>query len=158
MSYWTLYWTNKTVRTEANRVHEREEFAFELEHAGGAGFRKRGVKPGDTVYVVTNVYGVIHLIGKIVVDEIIDKDEVGRRLENDDLWIVTDHIVAKKPYAPCRFDVVVPPSQTKDVEFITDKGTTGLKFNKRGGVDQQTLRTVRQLTESTARLFDELLS
>lgn len=48
--------------------------------------------------------------------------------------------------------------QRKEIEFVGRSGqTVGVKFNPRGEPGQQTPRSIRQTTERTALLFDELL-
>lgn len=109
------------------------------------------------VYVVTLIKGTIHIIGRMVVDKVLDQVQAERE-RGADLWKADDHVLAKQPSSRCRFDVVVPVGKLNDLEFINKKGTLPLAYNRRGGVDQQTLRGLRELTASTAGLFDSLLN
>jgi len=44
-------------------------------HTADSVFVKRGVRPEDVVYVVTNIQGTVHLIGRLVVDQVLDQWE-----------------------------------------------------------------------------------
>jgi hypothetical protein len=53
----------------------------------------------------------------------------------------------------------VPGSQLGKIEFITTDGSVvGVKYNRRGEVEQQSFRSeVREITATTARPFDQWL-
>jgi len=155
MAYWTHYWTNDTFRYEAEFGRD------ELVHTADNVFRQRGVAPGDVVYVVTNLKGTIYLIGRMVVDRVLDQ-QAAEKLFGLDVWQADDHLIAREPMSKCRYNVTVPFRKLKDIEFITDTGLDVIKFDQRVGadphtVDRQTLRGVREITASTAGLFDSLL-
>jgi hypothetical protein len=153
MAYWTHYWTNKTV--------EENGGLGTMGHTADNIFVKRGVRPEDVVYVVTNIQGTVHLIGRLVVDQVLDQWGA-EQFFGEPVWQATDHLIARKPLSKCRNDVSVPHDKLSEIEFITADGTTDLKFDQRNGadpraVDRQTLRGVREITASTAGLFDSLL-
>jgi hypothetical protein len=130
-------------------------------HTADNVFRQRRVRPGDVVYVVTNIGGTVHLISRLDVDQILDQREA-ERFFGERVWDAADHLIARKPLSRCRYDVTIADDKLIEVEFITAKGTDVLKFDQRNGaepgtVDRQSLRGVRQITESTAGLFDSLL-
>jgi hypothetical protein len=156
MPYWTHYWTNKTV------VQESRNGDVEMRHTADNAFRQHGVTPGDVVYIVTNIKGTIYLIGSMVVDQVADESRA-RQVIGPEVWGVSDHLLAKKPFSRCRFDVTVPFGELRQIEFVGPKGSNALKFDQRAGadpraVDRQTLRGVREITESTAGLFNRLLA
>jgi hypothetical protein len=156
MSFWTQYWTPATVDREKAGI-EDGDYDDKFDHTAGNMFRKRGVAAGDVVYVVSLIKGTIHIIGRMVVNKIVDQAEAERE-RGPDLWEADDQILAKQPSSRLRFDVVVPAERLNELEFVNKKGTLPLAYNRHGGVDQQTLRGLRELTASTAGLFDSLLN
>jgi hypothetical protein len=86
--YFTHYWYNAT--WEANRLSEGEN----LDYAASNQFRKRGVRPGDFVYVVTVKAGQILLAGRMHVDRVVSRAEALELLGTDDLWDAEDQIIA----------------------------------------------------------------
>ncbi len=154
MSYWTHYWTNQTVREQQGIIDAGE--SDEFNHTASNLFRDRGITTGDVVYVVCRINKEINLIGRMVVGEVLDESEAQRRLGTD-IWEASDHLIAKPPASTCRFDVVVPKTMLEQIEFINSKGTAHIKYDRHGDVDQQTLRGVREVSSSTAGLFDSLL-
>ncbi len=56
-----------------------------------------------------------------------------------------------------RFDLAVPLMVTAGLRFVTGNKSKPLKFAAPGFLDQQTLRGVRQLEQSSALELDELL-
>lgn len=155
MAYWTHYWRNDTVRDEADAGYDR------LTHTADDTFLQRGVQPGDTVYVVSNFKGTVYVLGRLIVDQILNQGEAEKRFGGP-VWEATDHLIATDPATELHFDVTLPEGIVDDVKFITASGTEGLKFDQREGadpgtVDRQTLRGVREITADTAGLFNRLL-
>ena len=150
MAYWTHYWTNKTVLMREEQAREADE----LGHTADNSFRKRGVLPGDTVYVVTVLRGTIHLVGRLVVDEILDQRQADEYF-GEPVWPAADHLIAMEPASACRYDVCVPYDHLNAITFITSNGTDVVKFDQRDGadphaVDRQNLRGVREISADTA--------
>ena len=157
VTYWTHYWKNQTVE---NR-EQREPGTGGLGHTADNSFKKRGVKPGDSVYVVSVPEGKVQLIGLLVVDRILNQRQINSYF-GEEVWVAADHLVAREPVAECRFDVFVPVRDLGKINFITAKGLDGIKFDQRVGanpktVDRQTLRGIRKITADTAALFESLL-
>jgi hypothetical protein len=105
---------------------------------------------------VTRLPDTIQLIGKILVDQVVDEDEAKRQL-GPDVWEAPDHLLAREPVCRYRFDVFIPIGMLTQLEFVHNGGTLSLKFDREGNVDRQTLRGLREITASTAGLFDSLL-
>jgi hypothetical protein len=70
--FWTHYWTHETTTFDQALV-ESGEIPSALDHTAGNSFRKRGVRPGDGVYVVSYHHGSIRLVGRLVVETIVDQ-------------------------------------------------------------------------------------
>ncbi len=78
----------------------------------------------------------------------------------NDLWEADDHCFAKPgPAGRMRFDAELPPDRTDDIEFLDRRGIgRPPAYNRHGTLDPQTLRGVRRISDSTAALFDAVLS
>ena len=80
-------------------------------------------------------------------------------IPEDEMWDARDHVLAA-PDQVQRLDPnrVVPRDVLRNLSFVRADGTeTGLKFDADGGANQQTLRTVRELTDSSALALDALI-
>lgn len=152
--YFTHYWSNDTWRifSEYNAPGDL------LDHAASNLFRKRGVAPGDSVYVVTVLQGALYLLGKMRIAMVCDVDEAAAALETtpESLWDADDHVVADAA-TPLAFDREMPQRITASLLFLSGDDEKPVKFDRRGAVDQQTMRGVRELTPASAALLDTLL-
>ena len=70
----THYWQNDTWERSAQAGPHR------LAWLGGNSFKTRGVRPGDTVYAVTNLHGQMYLAGRLSVSRLLDRREAERIL------------------------------------------------------------------------------
>ena len=153
MRYFTHYWNHKWL--EWGRTEEHGP----LNHTAGNQFLKRRVSPGDFLYVVTVEKGCLHLLGRLQVEGIYGQREAERRLGNTDLWAAGEHAIAiPGTETPLLLDVVLPTNSVRLLRFhgAGDK-TTGPQFIGRARLDQQTFRGVRELTEESADLLDDML-
>jgi hypothetical protein len=155
--FWTHYWTHETTTFDQVLV-ESGEIPSALDHTAGNSFRKRGVRPGDGVYVVSYHHGSIRLVGRLVVETIVDQRAAKRALSYEP-WDADDHLLADRGELRDRyFDLWLTDAQVRQLEFVGRGGkVVRAKFNRRGDPDQQTLRSVREVTDRTASLFEELL-
>lgn len=152
--YFTHYWSNDTWRYHAETATPGEL----LDHAAGNLFRKRGIAPGDSIYVVTVLHGALYLLAKMRVAMVCDVDEAAAALETvpELLWDADDHVVADAA-TPLAFDREVPRDTTARLLFVAGGDEKPVKFDRQGRVDQQTMRGVRELTPTSAALLDSLL-
>ena len=67
MAAFTHYWTNRTCEDSAREGWQ----GTPLDHTAGKGFRQRGVREGDRIYVVTVRQGKLFLIGRLTVGRIL---------------------------------------------------------------------------------------
>lgn len=153
--HFTHYWTSDTANHQQTVARHGER----LEHVGGNLFRNRQVGPGDTVHVITFAKGTLRVLGRMVVDAVVDTKTAERLLETTDLWEATEHCIARKGAAGImRFDAVVPSARISDIEFVDREGNTWPPArNSSGAVDPQTFRGVRRITPTTAQLLDDVL-
>ncbi|MGE3595805.1 MAG: HNH endonuclease [Dehalococcoidia bacterium] len=144
MRFFTHYWQNDTWAAHGEG---------QLNATASNQFRRSGVAPGDAVYVVTVIEGILYVGCRLVVDEVVSRREAARRLGTSDLWNASDFVLAKRAerFLP---DRAVPRSVVERLRFVPDRKP---KFKKAGVLDQQTLRGIRELTPASARLLDEVL-
>ena len=148
--YFTHYWKNDTCRD-----HESHS-GGPLDYIAGNMFRERGVNEGDVVYIVTVKRGRLFLIGRLTVGQICGPAEAARIVGMDDLWSAKEHIIAASA-TPMRFDNDVPAELTEKLLFVASPHSKPLRFTDPAYLDQQTLRSVRELEPASARALDELL-
>lgn len=129
-----------------------------LDHTAGNRFRVRGVLPGDVVYVVSYHQGSVRLIGRLLVARVVDQATAERELTYQP-WDAGDHLLGGSDLTDHQFDLWLTAQQVRRLEFISPRAMiVGAKFNPEGSPDQQTLRSVREITERSAGLLDELLA
>lgn len=144
--FFTHYW---------NRMQNRGSEGELLDHTAGNLFKKRGIRAGDIVYVVSLVKGSLYVCGKLVVEKICDIDEAARILPYKP-WEANEHIIATAA-TPMNFNLGVPLKLTRQLRFISGKDIKPLKFKAPNFLDEQTLRGVRELDPASATELDTLL-
>jgi hypothetical protein len=150
--YFTHYWT----RDNCDHYMTVGEEGLPLDHTAGSQFTRRGVEVGDFVYVVTRRQGKLFLIGKLQIGELVFSDKEAENRIGYEPWSAPEHLIAQS-CTPMRLYRQVPLDVARSLRFISSKGVRPLKFTSKTDLDPQTLRTVRQLTHSSAALLDELL-
>jgi len=147
--YWTTYWSG------AHWLHN-EDFT-EVVSSGGT-FRKRGIKEGDVAYIVSVQRGVLFLGGKMEVQKIVSRNEAIKIRRNDNLYAAPDWLIGVPGSgSPLILHRSIDPEIAGDLRFISGRFELPLKFKHGSVLDEQTLRTVRELTAKSARLFDEVI-
>jgi hypothetical protein len=139
----------------------------DLTHTASDLFRERGVGRGDTVYVAEVADGKLELIGRMRVAEVLSYAEARRRLPYPP-WEAKDHLIAEPGTAtPKVFGRPVRRRIAERLRFLQKTGRTradgttvfretALLF-RGAGLDAQTTRTVRRLTDDSAVLLEALL-
>ena len=148
--YFTHYWRNDTWESRRERAD-----GSELSHTAGNLFRRRGVRPGDFIYVVTVLKGRLFLGSKMEVDKILSQREAKAELGND-IWQASEHIIGKTG-THWWSDREVPLAVARRLRFKTSDGAIPPLFVPGGGLYKQTLRGVRELTKASAAELDRLL-
>jgi hypothetical protein len=143
--YFTHYWKNSTWEQHAAQP------ARPLDHVAGSKLRGR-VSPGDLIYIVTNLQGRLFLGGRMRVKLVVDQEEAQRQ-RRADLWEAPDHILGEAGTV-FRGDLVVPDQTVAQLRF----GDGAALVVADGKIDQQTLRTLRELTPESAKLLDAVLA
>jgi HNH endonuclease len=141
----TQYWRS----SEPNWHHDGPQT---LPHAGSDQFKARGVRPGDKVFIVTIIDDKVHLGGVILVDRIIGLRET-QRIFGREVIGTQDHILARDPQ-PFFPDLRIPMRTVRALRFL---GNKPLVFVEPGKLDTQTLRGVRELTDESAAMLQDIL-
>ena len=157
MAYFTHYWKYETVDDHQAMVRRRE-IPAKLDPTAGEQFKSRQVEPGDWIYVVTFRAGVLRVVARMEVEDIVSQRVANKRLSYN-AWRATEHVMAvPRSASPMRFDAAVRTADVGAIRFITADGSPSAPAtNRRGDFDPQTFRGVRQITEATAAIFDKVL-
>lgn len=127
-----------------------------LDYTGSNIFRQRGVSPGDSVYVVTILNGVLYLLGKMQVERLCDYEEAEKYMRHQP-WQARDHVIGSHG-TPKRFEGEVPPEITGQLTFISSQGNMSVRWVSADWLDRQTLRGVREITSGSAKKLDDLIA
>jgi hypothetical protein len=155
--YFTHYWTNK-IWIEMAELLSKYVWG-KLTRAGSNQFENKKIMPGDHVYVVTIFDGKLIFGGKIVVDKVLGQNEA-QKYENwgYKIWEADKHVTM--PLSQAGYftpENIIPISVVRRLEFISGSSVRKLTFVDDQRLDVQTLRNVRELEPSSARLLDEYL-
>ncbi len=140
---WRKFWRDEAQKGWGNK----------MDYVGGDQIRRRGVKPGDVLWIVAVEEGNLYLLSRVVVDEILSTKEAQKRLRTNDLWPGKDHVLADKRY--------LEPWLDEDITMLAPKlrfeSTVApqLDIGEDGKIDWNQLRTMRQLTSESADLLEE---
>jgi len=144
--YFTAYWKNDSWTRELQR-------GATLNHTAANNFRSKGVAPGDVVYIVTVLKGELYVGGKIVVERVVSQKQAEEAILGENLWNAVDHLIAVPgATAPLR-PIQASSSVARRILFTTGKGL----LYRKGKIDEQTLRGVRELTPESAGLLNEVI-
>ena len=152
--YFTHYWSNRTWDN-----HQKTGLVGELlDHTAGDLFTSRHVAPGDSVYVVTVIKGILAVLAKLQVGRICGVDQAAQELHcsPEKLWEANDHIIASAS-TPMNFTQRIPPELAAQLQFKSGDTLKTLRFKSPSTLDSQTLRGLRELTLESAMLLDQFL-
>ena len=155
--FFTQYWTQAQTAFEKDccRAGSQPEL---LRHTAGNQLKRRGVAPGDELYIVTIYFGELYLLGWMEIGEITTRSVAARVLKcaESELYEAADHALAEKS-SYLSFDTKIPLRSAARLRFVSGKTERGLAYREPGALDVQTLRSVRTLTAESARKLDEFL-
>jgi hypothetical protein len=124
-------------------------------YAYGSQFTRRGVGPGDEVYLVSVHRGRVHLLSKMLVRAVASSADEFRRITGLDPEPAAEYLIAEA-YTPARL-VPLPDELARALRFVSGKELVGLAYREGAQVDGQCLRGVRRLSAESATALDELL-
>ena len=152
--YFIHYWSNRTWRSVFDRLAE----GTSLIHTAGEQFRRRRVKTGDFIYVVTVVRGRLFLTGRMQVYRVLSQREAETYLKDKNIWRASIHLVARSNSAtPIRLNRIVPLAVVQRLRFISGKAVKQPVFESPGRLYTQTFRTLREMTPDSAAELNKLL-
>jgi hypothetical protein len=147
--YWTTYWRG------AAWLSNKE---FSPVVSSGGTFRKRGIKKGDIAYVVSVQQGVLFLGGKMEIGQIVPRREAVKIRRTNSLYDAPEWLIAAPGGgSPLNLRRTLDPKLVAGLRFLSGKSELPLKFKRDTRLDEQTLRGVRELTEASAHLLDEII-
>jgi hypothetical protein len=123
--------------------------------AYGSQFARRGVCPGDEVYIVSVHAGRVYLLGKMLIRAVTHSADDCRRWAGVDPQPAAEYLIAEA-CTPARL-VRLPAELAGSLRFVRGKTTVGLTFRGEALVDRQSLRSVRRLSADSAAVLDGLL-
>ncbi len=123
--------------------------------AYGSQFARRGVCPGDEVYIVSVHRGRVHLLGKMRVRLVTHSAADFRRYSGLDPGPAAEYLLAEA-YTPARL-VPLPGEVARGLRFLRGKEAVGLAYRGEDLVNPQSLRGVRPLSAEGALALDGLL-
>lgn len=150
---WTCHWQNKYWRDDVNRE------SLPVRASGSERLLARGVRPGDTIYVVSILEGFLLLGARLHVEHVTSRDEAVRitgdasLFSSIDGWAVGSgtpmHLHRRLgPDVAHRLRFIAPRNKLRPLAFIEETDT----------VDPQATRGVHELWPRSARLLDEAIS
>jgi hypothetical protein len=127
--------------------------------SGSNSFHKRGVSPGDAMYIVSLSAGQLYLGGRMTVKRIVSRPEVVRLWNNDNLYDATEWAVDPEQSGTL-LDLHrrLAPALTKRLRFESKTGPKEPCFVSDTELDNQATRGVRELTRQSAMLLDRIIA
>ena len=125
-----------------------------LRHAAGSQFTRRGISPGDCVYVMAIHDKELYLIGKMRVGKIVGRIEA-RRILGAEPYDGIEHLIAGAA-TPAGL-TQVPAALARKLRFVSAGGNDRLSFGADDAPSPQALRVIRELEPASAARLDELL-
>ena len=130
----------------------------QLEYAASNQYPRIGLCAGDVLYIGYLEERLLHLIGRMTVAEVINRNEARRR-RGDQIW-KSDWYAVADPNATGRIlrNRSVPLAVVRQLHFLRRSGeTTTLNPDSLGRLDGRALQAIRRLTPKSAELLGALL-
>ena len=150
--YWTVHWQNRYWNRHSNSEGEP------IEAAGSNQFIRRGVSPGDSVYVVSLRAGKLLLGGRMTAKKIVSRDEAVGITGKSNLYPADEWVVdPEREGTRLNLHLGLDAELAKRIRFITKSGVIAYTFVTETQLDNQTTRGVRELTPESAALLDRII-
>lgn len=155
--YFGHYWESRTFGWHKVR-YEGELW----EHTASNLFRLREVESGDVLYGWSFMGGTLFLIARMRVGRFISQADADALYVGDGsgAWEADDHVLAAPGSATAmRFARPLPDHLARELTFLSPSGDIKSPVvNRSGNLDPQTFRGVRELTNSSAAILDDIIS
>ncbi len=150
--YWTVHWQNRYWHNRSNPEGEP------IQAAGSNQFIRRGVSPGDSVYVVSLRAGRLLLGGRMTAKKIVSRDEASRITGSSNLYPAHEWVVdPEREGTRLNLQLGLDAELAKKIRVITKSGVIAYTFVTEPELDTHTTRGVRELTPESAALLDRIL-
>ncbi len=150
--YWTTHWRSEDWNDKSNTHGAR------ITLTGSNMYRKRGISPGDVVYVVSQRAGKLLLGGRLVVKAIVSRKEAVRLAGKKPLFPVRDWATARSA-TNLDLNRSVAAKHARLLRFVSPSGELRqARFVSASALDRQATRGVRELNLASARLLDSMIS
>lgn len=153
--FFTCHWQNRYWNTDSNPE------GAPLRASGSNRFTQRGARAGKghVVYVITLSAGQLYLGGRMRVSQIVSREEAVRITGSDRLYPAAEWVIDDEGGTPLHLHRRLAPAVTRRLRCIMANGDLrGLCFVDDDNLDVQATRGVRELTESTAKFLDQIIS
>lgn len=147
--FWTCHWRSSV--WEVNKEYEP------IDCSGSNLLKKRGVKAGDTVFIVSLRNGRLLLGGSMIVKDVVRRKVAVRRKRTTNLW-PAKWIAMGKEGTQLHLHRRLTSSLAKELRFISKSGKlASLSFADRGQIDNQATRRILELTSDSAVLLSKAI-
>jgi hypothetical protein len=155
--FWTCHWQNRFWTEEFNP--EFENIAL----SGSNQFRRRNVTKGDVVYVVSIRDGKLLLGGRMTVSRIVSREEAAVFAGRTDLYEATEWVLDdSRSGTPLHLHRQLDGAVTRKLRFHLSTARNSPKelafLEGTNDLDPQATRGIRELTEWSAALLDDILA
>ncbi len=167
---YTAFWTNERCRhlKRSGQEGARLEVLFGGPHQSEPSFRRAGVREGDDIYPVRVQDGIVYLLGRLRVRQLIalelgDQAGLGDYLRHYPAWAVlaptcTSEVVIGQDGTPLRLDLAIPPDLLARLRFRSRRGERGLKHIEDGRLKSSIgLQGIYRLSRPSAAEIEALL-
>ncbi len=155
--YFTVFW-NDSYCEERYRAGLSGEA---LQYVAGEGFTAAGIASDDVVYVISAYDGQYLLVGRLVVERLLDSYEsASTMIDTNELEIAAEYILPEMGTAtPQYYTRQLRWEEVGDLRIVSTDGTPKpLKFAGDEAIDEEAISGVHEVTESSAMLFDEAIA
>lgn len=111
------------------------------------------IRPGDQVYILTSDAGKMYLVGRIIVDAVMGRQETAMRLGRSPEYIA-DYYILPAPGTAVPVVLIECIDVLRKVYTIADGRPEPIKRP----IKAQRFQTMRQITAGSATLLDDLLA
>lgn len=154
--YFTVFWSDNACEDRYRAGVSGEA----LSHIAGEGFSAAGIAAGDVAYVISAYDGQFLLVARMVVEHLLDSYEAAQNLLDEEIEIAAEYLLPQVGTAtPQYFTRQLRWEEVGDLRLIAGDGTPKpLKFAGDDAIDEEAVSGVREVTETSAMLFDEAIA
>ena len=150
--FWMCHWKNRLWRNDVNVEYKQ------VSRAAGNSFTKRGISPGDDVYIVSLAQGQLFLGGRMTVERIVSRQEAVTIFGNPNFYEAEEYVIAVDGSGtPLNLHRRLSPELTRQIRFESKSGPKAPFFVSDTELDKQATRVVRELTLGSAVLLNRII-